>query len=179
MRNWILFACTLGFVWFHATAQSTTQVVSSSVTFAIKNSGITVNGSFSGLVASIHFDPQSLPTASIKASVKSQTIKTGIDARDRHLKKENYLNSVQFPEITIVSSFFGKTTTGYKAYCKLTMKGITKDIVIPFNFTETKNGATMEGSFSLNRLDYQVGEQSLILSDDVIVYIKLILENNG
>jgi polyisoprenoid-binding protein YceI len=164
------------FVYIGTQAQTSYKVQSGKVTFAIQNAGLEVDGSFRGLNAEIYFSPQALATSTIKASVAANTISTGIDARDRHLKKETYFDVDNFPDIVIQSSFFGKTPTGFKAYCKLTMKGITKDIVIPFTFNEQTN--TMNGSFALNRLEYKIGTSSLILSNNVVVYINLILETH-
>lgn len=147
------------------------------VKFSIKNAGLTVNGSFSGFSGDVLFSRESLAKSKITASVASATIKTGIEARDKHLKKEEYFDAAAFPLITMQSKFFAKAEDGtYRGYFKLTLKGITKDIMIPFKFEEKGQMAFIEGSIKLNRLDYKIGKSSLILSDEVIIDIKLKLE---
>ena len=47
----------------------------------------------------------------------------------------------------------------------------TKNVSIPFTISEAGNGYELKGEFSINRLDYGLGESSVILSDMVIVTI--------
>ncbi len=150
-------------------AQAPLKVLSSSITFKIKNAGLTVNGSFSGFSGEINFNPELYKQAKITGSVAVNTINTGIAARDRHLQKEEYFDAEKFPAITIVSSFFGKEGNQFKGYFKLTIKGITKDIVIPFTFDNN----ILKGGFTLNRKDFNVGSNSIIMSDEVNVSIQI------
>lgn len=144
------------------------------IKFNIKNAGLTVDGSLSGLVASVDFDPTNLATSKISASVKVNTIKTGISARDAHLVKEEYFNAAKFPKIEMVSTSFSKASGGgYIGKFNLTIKGKTKNIAIPFTFTESKGNGTFKGNFSLDRLTYEVGETSMVLGDNVKVSITL------
>lgn len=173
MRNVLVLLLTVYTLVAHG--QTNWKASDAEVKFAIKNAGLTVNGSFSGFTGDFLFSPESLNTSRITASVAVATIKTGVEARDKHLKKEEYFNATNYPLITIQSKFFVKAEDGtYRGYFKLTLKGITKDIMIPFKF-EHGGGtvAALSGSFKLNRLDYQVGKSSIILSDDVEVSIKI------
>lgn len=148
------------------------KVTSSSITFKIKNAGFTVDGSFSGLTADIKLDAATSALGSIEASVDANTINTGIDLRDKDLKKEEYFNVKKYPKISMKSTLFAKDKDGtFIGYFKLTIKSVTKDVVIPFSFIETGNGAVFKGSFKINRRDYTVGGNSWILSDDVTINI--------
>ena len=60
----------------------------SSIKFKIKNLGISVTGSFTGLKGKIQFDPANLGKSSIEATVEASSVNTGIDLRDDHLRKE-------------------------------------------------------------------------------------------
>lgn len=151
------------------TAQNPLKIVSSSITFKIKNAGLTVAGSFSGFKGEINFNPELYKQAKITGSVDVNTINTGIAARDKHLKKEDYFNAEKFPTITMVSSFFGKEGHQFNGYFKLTIKGITKDIVIPFTFDNN----IFKGEFTLNRKDFNVGGSSIIMSDEVKISIQI------
>jgi polyisoprenoid-binding protein YceI len=166
---------TLLTLYTQANAQwKTTQA---DVAFTIKNAGLNVSGTFSGFQGDIDFSTNQITKAKINATVQANTIKTGIDARDKHLKKAEYFNIAEYPVITMQSKFFAKAgDNNYRGYFKLTIKGITKDIMIPFTFVETGNKATIKGEFELDRLDYKVGEKSFVLSNNVKVLIKLNLE---
>ena len=145
-----------------------------SVIFYIKNAGITVDGSFSGLAASVDFDPNDLANSKITASVKVNTIKTGIDLRDKHLKGKDYFNESEFPLIKMTSVSFSKSTgNNYIGKFKLTIRDVSKTIDLPFTFTESGDKGTFKGEIELDRRDYNVGGNSFTMGDDVKVKITL------
>ena len=146
------------------------KVVTSAITFKIKNAGITVDGSFSGLDATINFDPTKGFGNKIEASVDANTINTSINGRDNHLKKEEYFNVEKFPKITMKATTFTKEADGkFKGFFSLTIKGTTNTVPIIFSFTETNGKTNLQGSFKINRLDYKVGDTGWIMSNDVTV----------
>ena len=148
------------------------KVTNSKVTFKIKNAGLTVDGSFKGLEADIRFDPVKGFGNKIEASVDVKTINTSINARDNHLKKEEYFNAEKFPRIMMKSSSFSKGDDGkFKGFFSVSIKGTTKTVPVMFTFAETNGKATFSGTFKLNRLDYKVGESSWVMSDEVNVTI--------
>ena len=140
-----------------------------SVTFAIKNFGISTKGEFKGLKGSIKWDAANPPSSSFDVSVDVNTINTGIDMRDKDLKKETWFNTAKFGTINFKSTnVTASTVTG-----DLTIKGVTKQITFPFTVTPTSTGYVFEGNFSLNRRDFAVGENSITLSDNVTVSLKV------
>jgi polyisoprenoid-binding protein YceI len=153
------------------------QIKSSTIEFKIKNAGMNIQGCFSGLEAEIQFNPLKPEKANILASVKAKTIDTGNDTRDNHLRKPDYFDSDKYPKITLQSTKIEKTgPISFKGYFKLTIKGITRDVVIPFNFIRIVEKTEIKGSFTLNRRDYNIGSKSLSLSDNVTVYISIDLK---
>ena len=144
------------------------------VSFKIKNGGITVEGNFTGLVAKINFDANNFSKGSIEASVKVSTIKTGIDLRDSHLKKSEYFNETKYPKITLNSTSFSKKKDGtFIGIFNLKIKDVTKEVSIPFTYKEDGNECSFKGTFSINRLDYKVGESSWTMSNSVNISISL------
>lgn len=155
-------------------SQTQWKVTKSTVEFKIKNAGLNVDGSFEGLTAVIKFDAATYSKGSIEASVDVNTINTGIEMRNAHLKKEEYFNAAGFPKINIRSTSFLKDKNDtFNGLFKLTIKGTAKDVVIPFTYVESANGAVFKASFKLNRRDYSVGGNSWTLSDDVTINILL------
>ncbi len=150
-------------------SQTILKVISSNISFKIKNAGLTVKGTLSDLESEIKFSPELYKSSSIKANVSVNSIQTGIVAKDNHLKKEEYFDALKFPKISIISSFFGKDGAKYIGYFKLTIKGITKDITIPFIFENN----IMKAEFDIDRLDFNIGKNSLIMSNKVTISIQL------
>jgi polyisoprenoid-binding protein YceI len=148
------------------------------VSFVINNFGSGVDGSFRGLKGEIRFNPASLPEASMNVSVDAATIETGINMRNRHLRGEKYFNVEKYPGITIRGSQVrsaGKPDT-YIMMASVTIKGISKTYPLTFTAKAQKNGFLFEGSFTLNRRDFDVGSGSLTLADEVKVRLRVLAQ---
>jgi polyisoprenoid-binding protein YceI len=157
-----------------AYSQTHWKVDKSAITFKIKNAGITVTGSLGGLIADINFDTANYFKSTMTASIDVNTINMDNRLMEKHLKKEEFFDVDKYPAISLRSSFFVRDGKGgYTGYFKLTIKGVTKDIVIPFSYSESGSTSIFQGSFSINRRDYTVGGNSLILSDNVEVSITI------
>ncbi len=161
----------------NAVAQTNWIAKKASVTFSIKNAGLNVNGSVKGLQATIAFDEASLAQSHITASVDVNTIETGIDMRNKHLKKEEYFNTEKFERIYLKSKSFIKNSDGsFTGIFYLTIKNVTKEITLPFAYTTANNTAEFKGTFKINRRDFEIGGKSLTMSDEVSVSIWLSAE---
>ncbi|MGZ3750202.1 MAG: YceI family protein [Mucilaginibacter sp.] len=153
-------------------AQVKHSITKSSITFQIKNMGITVDGSISGLKGDIQFDPAHLDASTIEASVEANTINTDNGTRDEHLKSDSYFDVAKYPKITIKSiSLKHKSGNNYTGTFNLTIKDKTNTIDLPFTYVESGSTATFKGSFKIKRTDYGVGGKSFIMSNDVTILI--------
>lgn len=154
----------------------TLKVKSSSITFKIKNAGLNVDGSFTGLEAEIKFNQLKPEESTIKASVSSKSVNTGNNMRDEHIRKPEYFDVDKFPKITLQSTKIEKTgPITFKGTFNLTMKGVTKVVVIPFTFMKLPEKIELKGSFQINRRDYGVGENSMTLSDNATVNLNILV----
>lgn len=157
-------------------APAQTDIAELDIRFQIKNAGLTVTGTFSGLNATIRFDPASPQQAFIRASVPVNTIKTGIGLRDKHLLKPEYFDAKKFPNVLLESVSIRKTGADqFEGTFKLTIKGTERQVKLPFTVSAANEFA---GSLRLNRLDYGVGKSSLLLADDVDVSIRVKLKKS-
>lgn len=154
------------------------QTIVSSISFKIKNAGITVDGSFKGFQGTVNFNPDDLASSKFDVSVDASTINTDNKTRDNHLKEDEYFGVEKHPKISMKSSKIEKISEGkYKATFDLTLKGKTKSVSLPFSYSKTSTGYKLNGSFDINRRDYGVGGSSWILSDDVKVIVNLEVKN--
>lgn len=145
-------------------------VTRAAITFQVKNLGIATTGTIGGLQADIRFNPVNLGSCAIEASVDVNTINTDNSDRDDHLKSDDFFDEAHFPRITLKSvSFKHKSGNNYTGQFTLTMKGKSKLVEIPFSCTDKNTDMEFKGAFKLNRLDFGVGESSMILSNDVAV----------
>lgn len=148
----------------------------SEVSFKIKNFGINVSGTFTGLKGKITFNPDSLPASEFDVTVDTKTINTGIDQRDNHLRKEEYFDAEKHPTIHFISTKI--TTSTNKEYLfvfgKLTIKDVTKEVSFPFKATKQGEDYVFEGDFKINRRDYTVGGGSITMADELTVNLKVV-----
>lgn len=150
----------------------------SEVKFTIKNFSLNTSGSLNGLKGTINFDPVDFSNSSFNVSVDVSTINTGIDARDNHLKKEDYFDVEKFPVISFVSTDITGSQNDYNVTGKLTIKGTIKTISFPFTVQNQDNGIILTGEFSINRKDFNVGGGSAVLGNNVNVSLKVFAIKN-
>jgi len=164
-----LLAIFSGFAFTYITKQNVSK---SAITFQIKNLGINVAGSFSGLKADINFDPAHLESSAIEASIQSNTINTDNESRDKHLKGEDYFDVDKYPEIKMKSISIKHNGGGnYTGTFSLTIKDKTNQVQVPFTYTENGDTGNFKGSLKIKRTDYGIGGKSMVMSNDVTISI--------
>jgi polyisoprenoid-binding protein YceI len=154
-----------------------TNAATAKITFKVEGLFGTVNGSLGGLKSTIEFDGNDLAASSILASVDPKTISTGISLRNNDLQKENYLNSDKYPLISFKSGKIQKSDTGYKVIGGLTIKGLAKQIEIPFSFSEKGNKGVFKGNFTIQREDYNVGKPGGSIGSTVTIELEVPVTN--
>lgn len=169
----IVFFCLIQLFWLSNYVFGQQKLVSSKVVFTIENAGIEVNGSFTGLTGNFRFNSDNYLGSTMEAIIPVSTIKTGNSMRDGHLKKKEYFDVEQYSEIKIKSKFFGKQGDQFKGYFLLSIKGVTKEVIVPFTMIEKGQVMLLNGTFELNRRDYNVGGKSLLMSDKVKIQVSL------
>jgi polyisoprenoid-binding protein YceI len=144
------------------------QPVSANVSFTLKMLGVKVVGNFKGLAGNIKFDPNSLETSSIFATVEAATVDTDNSLRNRHMReKEDFFEVAKYPKITMKSTKIEKTDKGYVGYFDLTIKKVTKSVKLPFGVVQTADKAVFSGSTTINRRDWGIGGSTFGMSNDV------------
>lgn len=137
----------------------------SSVKFVIKNTGMNTTGKFSGLLGSIHFNPSDLKNARFSANIDAATINTEIEPRDQALKGPEYLDIIRFPRISFESKQVTKSGGRYLVKGIISLHGIQKEIVFPFEALIKEGGILFTGEMKLNRRDFSIATESTVLSD--------------
>jgi|GEM_PF-4759859 len=98
-----------------------------------------VEGTLDGFLATIKFDPENPKDASISGSVKTESIKTGIDGRDHHLASPDFFDAAKFPIMTFSAAKVQKSDDGFTVVGNLTIK----DIVMEEKFNLTMSNGNM------------------------------------
>lgn len=177
MRLLYLLISILIFTSHNEVRSQSPRIINSEISFTIKNTGINVNGIIGGFEGTINFNPIDLSNSKIICSVDPATIDTGINSRDKHLKGEDYFDVKNFKSITIESISLKKLDNNeFEGKFNLTIKGTTKLETFKFNRTQVGEEHLYQSEFIINRRDYNVGGNSLVLSDEVKVAVKIITQ---
>lgn len=176
MRITILFALLVTVINTSGKAQTLKPSdADSKISFIIKNIGLDVTGSLTGLAGTMVFDPAKLSSCAFDVRVNASTINTNNTKRDNHLKSDDFFDVEKFPTISIkTKSIQAKGKNVYFTKAVLTIHGVSKDIQFDFIATPVTNGYNFSAGFTINRLDYGVGGNSMTMADDVRVRLNVV-----
>jgi len=144
-----------------ATTKWVLDPMHSELQFKVKHLMITtVTGSFNEFSAELTTDSEDFEHAAISFKAGVDSIDTGNKDRDGHLKSGDFFNAEEFPAVSFESTSFKKDGGDYKLEGNLTIKDVTKPVVLNVEFGgiaqdlygNTKAGFTLSGK--INRTDY-------------------------
>ncbi len=160
--------------------------VHSSVGFSIRHLLISnVKGDFNEFSGTIEFDEADITKSSVDVVIKTASIDTDNVNRDQHLASADFFDAEKFPEITFKSSKIEKSENGLTMTGLLTMHGVTKEIIIPFEFIgkvkDPMNNEVVgfEGKTTLDRKEFGItwnktlDEGGLALGNEVKIELNI------
>ena len=152
----------------------------SQVAFVASMSGQAINGSFRRFDAKIAFDPANLTGSSVVAVINTASAATGDKSRDDSLPTPDWFNVKAFPRATFTSRSF-KSLGGnrYQAAGTLTIRGVARPVVLPFQLAINGNAAQMRGTLTVDRRWFGVGEGQFASADTVAAGVKINIAINA
>jgi polyisoprenoid-binding protein YceI len=149
------------------------------VVFKIRHFFSKVPGTFSGVQATLVFDPENPAANSVEATIPTATINTANERRDRHLKNEDFFLVETYPTITFKSTRWTKTgAQTYDVTGDLTIKDVTKPVTLRTTFLGSGPGARggqvggWEATTTINRQEFGVSYTNPALGDEVEIEIQ-------
>ncbi len=125
--------------------------------YTVYFSGTKAEGTFRGLEGTIFFDPDNLNASTFNVSLDVSTISTGNKTKDKHARGDSWFDAISFPKIQFTSTqFIKKGSNEFEASGDLVLKGITKEIIIPFTFTRNADSGLFVGTMNVNREDFGI-----------------------
>ena len=155
------------------------QASASRITFNFQQMNVPMDGSFKKISGKIDFDAAKPEAAKIEILVNTGSISVYEEA-DPEVVKPIWLNVAAFPQARFVSKSIKALGNGrYQATGTLSIKGMSRDIVVPFEYKEQGVNANVDGQFTLKRGDYKIGEGEWsafdIVANDVLVKFHLVV----
>ena len=161
----------------------------SQVKFSVSHMVVSeVTGMFKQFDVTMDQPTDDFTRATIQAVIKANSVDTGIEGRDKHLRSDAFLNAEKYPDITFKSTSIEKTGDDtYKITGDLTIRDVTKQVVLDAKLNgivdDPKWGGTRAGfkaTTSINRFDYNVKWDNVIESGALVagktVDITLLME---
>jgi len=145
----------------HASALEFNQVQTSesSVTFGYKQMNVPLDGKFKKFSAQLSFDPAKIAVSHARFDIDVASIDTGSAEGNDEVVGKLWFNAKTYPAASFVST--GLKALGgnrYEATGKLSIKGKTLNVSAPATFQATGNRGVFDGNFTIQRLDYAIGE---------------------
>lgn len=125
----------------------------SEITFKVKHQVIsTVTGSFKSFDATIESENDDFEDAKVTFEADINSIDTGNEDRDNHLKSDDFFNAAEHPKLLFESTSFKKIGDGeYKLIGDLTIRGNTKTIEL-----DAEYGGTVEDPYGNTKAGFDV-----------------------
>jgi polyisoprenoid-binding protein YceI len=142
--------------------------------------GADFKGSFHKFSAAVNFSPDALAGSSIDVQIDLNSVDSGDKDRDTTIRGPDVFDVAHFATAHYLTRSFTKTAAGYAAVGALTLRGVTKDVPVDFQFTPGPAGAKLTGTAKLKRLDFGAGrgdwKSTEWVADEVKVSFSLVLK---
>lgn len=148
----------------------------SEIGFKVKHLVIsTVSGKFNSFDGTIESEKEDFTDAKIRFSADIDSISTGNEQRDGHLKSPDFFDAPTHPKLTFESTSFARKGDDYVLEGNLTLRGVTKPITLNVEFGGVQQdmyGRTVAGfeiSGKIKRLEYGLQWNAVTEAGGVVV----------
>lgn len=162
----------------HAAVYTKVLPERSSIEFSYSQMGVSMDGRFRRFTSELQFDPARPADARVAIDVELGSIDTGTPELDGEAAGRDWFNLKSFPTARFVAT--GVKPLGGNRYSvagRLTIKGRTRDVVVPATFTAQGATGVFAGQFTIRRGDFAIGEGAWaafdIVANDVTVRFRV------
>ena len=163
-----------------AVASYTTASDQSRLEFVGVQAGAEFKGVFQKFTANVDFAPEALANSRIDVQIDMNSVDSMDKDRDTTMRGKDVFDVAHNPTAHYLTKSITKTAAGYSAVGALTLRGVTKDVPIEFQFSPGAAGAKLTGTARLNRLDFGVGQgdwkSTETIGDAVKINFSLVLK---
>lgn len=135
----------------------------SSVVFAIQHNKLNdVWGRFNTVSGNFHIDPANLDKSAINVTIDMDSVDTGIEGRDKHLRTPDFFSTKEFPNATFKSAKFVKTGDNtFDVTGDFELHGVKKTMTVKVEYRGEGQGrggpvSGLVATFDLPRADFGI-----------------------
>lgn len=177
MRNLLMTTAVMLFATPALAAHWNVDPATSRLMFEAEQSGEKFQGSFPKFSSTIDFDEAKPEEASIHIAITMANVQ--VDGKDRldALPTADWFSVKKFPFAEFSSSMVKKKGEHqYEAIGKLTLRGVTREVILPFTLKTVGKSAVATGEVTISRNAYAVGQGRWASDDDVKYPVKVSFE---
>jgi len=153
--------------------------------FKVRHLFSNTGGQFDKWAGTMNFDPADMTKGSVEITIETASINTRNEDRDNHLRSADFFDAENHPTITFVSQKVVKNGEQWELHGDLTMRGMTKPVVIPFEFHGAgkdpwgNERVGFSGELDINRKDFGIewnkalDQGGLLLGENVHIDIEI------
>ncbi len=141
---------------------------------------------FDSFDVDLDLDAADPASSALNVTVDATSVNSRVDVFDEHLNDDKLFNTDEFPSITFTST--GMEALGddkFKVMGDLTIKGITKPVVLDASINKTGNNpfskkptVGVSASATVMRSEWDMGYATPAVSDEVTISIEVELQGN-
>ncbi len=142
--------------------------------FATSWGGEPISGRFDKFTADIVFGPDALKDSKVSVAIDLASVVTGDAQRDQSLPSADWFDAATHPTATFTATRFEKTGEGrFIAHGKLSLRGVTQPLDLPFKLRIEGDKAHMSGVTTLDRTVFGVGQGEWKATDQIPAKVKV------
>ena len=142
----------------------------------------TVRGAFTQFEGSAHVDTANPSASKVELAIKTESIDTGVEDRNAHLRSADFFEVEKYPTITFSSTDVVRDGDSWTITGDLTIKDVTKPITIEFESTGSARDPFgnlrigFEGQTTLSRKDWGLTWNAALETGGFLVSDRIKLE---
>lgn len=131
----------------------------SALSFVSKQMNVPTDGRFKAFKAAVAFDPAQPAKGRIDFEIDMASVDVGSKEADDEARGKDWFNVKAFPTARFVSTAIRPVGPNrYEVAGQLTIKGRTREVVAPASFRQDGANGLFEGSLTIRRADFSIGE---------------------
>ena len=162
-----------------AWAQQAVDYARSGVSFVATQMRVPVDGAFRRFSADIRWDAARPETSRAVIDIDVASFDMGDETVNAEARGRDFFDASTHPRARFESSGVKALGDGrYEVAGRVTIKGVTRDVVVPFGVKPDGGGQVFEGRLPIRRLQFGIGEgawrDTSVLADEVVVRFRIV-----
>jgi len=172
----VVLAAIMPMIFEPASAKPWDIETSSTIVVQFNQFGSTERGTFERFTTEIDFDPDDPEHCKIDVSIDMASIESGSQQRDDIMRSSDFFKTDTFPRSTFRADNCANIgNNAYEAYGELTIRDVTRTVMLPFTLDITDQGPTLianaKAELPLSRLNYNLGTSTFWKGSGIVGHV--------